>query len=337
MNETNETVARDDAAAETPANGASATPATTAPPTGPSGDTVVAATPPRHQLPAAIRVLRPRQWLKNVFVLAAPLAAGTLFHTGVLWRTLLAVVAFIAVSAAIYVVNDVRDAEDDRRHPVKRLRPIAAGEIRPVTALVIGACCALAGFALGFFLDTDFGAILVFYVLLQISYSLWLKDRPIIDLAVVTIGFLLRAISGGVATGLLLSQWFLLVAGFGSLFMVAGKRYSELVTLGSAAKTRPSLAGYTPTFLRFIWGMSAALVVSSYALWAFDQHHDDTWLGIPWAIVSIAPFALVIISYARVIDAGKAGEPEDAVLGDVTLLAMACLWLVCVALAIFAT
>ncbi len=177
--------------------------------------------------------MRPRQWVKNVLVFAAPLAAGSLFSPEVLVTSLWAFVAFCLVSASIYLINDVRDVEADRQHPKKRLRPIAAGELSVRTALVLAGVTAVASLALGFWVAPLLGVTLATYWVLQVGYSLFLKNQPIIDLAMVASGFILRAVAGGVASGIELSQWFLLVAAFGSLFMVAGKRYSEI------RRTRP--------------------------------------------------------------------------------------------------
>lgn len=289
--------------------------------------------PQRSRVPAVIRALRPKQWVKNLLVFAAPLAAGRVLQPSVLTSTLLALVAFIGVSAFVYLVNDARDAEDDRQHPTKRLRPIAAGELSVPVALVIAAVCLVGSLALGFWTSTTLGFVLVVYVVLQLGYTMWLKHRPIVDLAIVALGFLLRALAGGVASGIMISQWFLLVASFGSLFMVAGKRYSELVQLGPAAGTRPSLAAYSADYLRFVWASSATLVVTFYSLWAFDQRTRVLW-NVPWTAVSIAPFTLAILSYARDIDRGEAGEPENVVLHDPVLIVLGVLWLASTGLAV---
>ena len=289
---------------------------------------------PKSLLPAWLRAMRPKQWVKNVLVLAAPLAAGQLFVPAVLIPACWALLAFSLISASIYLVNDIRDVESDRLHPTKRFRPIAAGELAAGTAWVMAVITAAASLSIGFWVNPMLGAVLSLYLVLQLGYSFFLKDMPIIDLAMVSAGFLLRAVAGGVASGLVLSQWFLLVASFGSLFMVAGKRYSELTELGSEAKTRASLERYTPTYLREIWSISMAIVIMSYSLWAFDQ--SGNLLGVPWAAVSIAPFTLAILRYAMKIDHGKAGEPEDVVLHDHMLQALAVLWIVPVALAVFA-
>ena len=287
------------------------------------------------RLPAAVRAMRPRQWVKNVLVFAAPLAAGTLFDPRVLTNSALAFVAFSLVSASIYLINDVRDVESDRQHPKKRLRPIAAGELKPTAALVLAAACVVASLALGWWVAPLLGATLATYWVLQVGYSMFLKHQPIIDLAMVASGFLLRAIAGGVASSLLLSQWFLLVASFGSLFMVAGKRYSEMVELGPDAGTRASLARYTPSYLRYVWAVSSGALIMSYSLWAFDQSHGTQWVDVPWAAISIAPFTLALLRYAMTIDEGAAGEPEDIVLSDRVLQVLGVAWAIPVAISVF--
>ncbi|MCW2805026.1 MAG: decaprenyl-phosphate phosphoribosyltransferase [Propionibacteriaceae bacterium] len=286
------------------------------------------------RLPAAVRAMRPRQWVKNVLVLAAPLAAGQLLNSTVLAKAALAFVAFCLVSACVYLINDVRDVEEDRMHPRKRLRPIAAGEISSAAALVLAAVTGAAGFAIGFLTSVNLGITLAVYLVLQVIYSVFLKHLPVVDLAMVSSGFLLRAIAGGVATGIPLSQWFLLVASFGSLFMVAGKRYSELKDIGADAGTRRSLGRYSQSYLRFVWMLAAAMVLISYSLWAFENRSDPA-LGIPWTALSIAPFTLGLLQYALEVDAGAAGEPEDVVLHDHVLQAIGAVWLVLISIAVF--
>ena len=317
---------------------AATSPAATSPAAGsPAASSTVGPSPtssPRHRLPAVIRATRPRQWVKNVLVFAAPLAAGRLIETDVLWRTAAALVAFCLASAAVYLINDVRDVAEDRLHPTKRLRPIAAGELSASVAVILACCCAVISLAIGFVVAIPLGVTLLIYLLLQLIYSGWLKHLPIIDLAMVASGFLLRAVAGGVASNIPLSQWFLLVASFGSLFMVAGKRYSELVALGAEAGTRRSLERYTVSYLRFAWMLAAAMVIMSYSLWAFDNAHNGPW-GVPWSALSIAPLTLGLLQYAREIDTGAAGEPEQIVLHDHVLQVLGLLWAVLVAIGVF--
>lgn len=278
--------------------------------------------------------MRPKQWVKNVLVLTAPLAAGRVFEIDVLSATLLAMVAFIGVSSAIYLLNDIHDIEADRQHPKKRFRPIPAGELSIPLAWLLGFVTGAGGIALGFWVSVPLGITLASYMAIQFLYSYFLKDFPVVDLAVVASGFLLRAVAGGVATGIPLSQWFLLVASFGSLFMVAGKRYSEMRHLGPEAGTRKSLASYTESYLKFVWELAAVAVVMSYSLWAFEQRTGAD--GQPlWSAISIFPFTLAMLQYAFRIDRGEGGAPEDVVLHDRVLLALGLTWLVTIGLAVF--
>ena len=182
--------------------------------------------------------------------------------------------------------------------------------------------------------STPLGITLLVYISLQLLYSAFLKHLPVVDLAMVASGFLLRAIAGGVATGIPLSQWFLLVAAFGSFFMVAGKRYSEMKALGGEAGTRRSLTRYSESYLRFAWMLAAVMVLISYSLWAFENGGNGA-LGIPWTAISIAPFTLGLLQYALEVDAGTAGEPEEVVLHDHVLQGLGLVWLVVISIAVF--
>lgn len=289
---------------------------------------------PVSRLPAPIRALRPRQWVKNLLVVLAPLAAGWLFRPQVLAGVALAFVAFCLVSSAVYLLNDIRDVAEDRLHPKKRFRPIAAGELAVPVAAGMAVVLGLAGLGLGFWVAPALCLTLIVYSGVQVLYSTVLKHLPVIDLAVVSSGFLLRAIAGGVAVAVPLTQWFLLVASFGSLFMVAGKRYSELISVGAEAGTRRSLDRYSPSYLRFVWMLAAVLVVTSYSLWAFENRADPL-LGVPWTAISIAPFTLGMLQYALEVDAGQAGEPEDVVLHDHVLQGLGVIWLATISIAVF--
>jgi decaprenyl-phosphate phosphoribosyltransferase len=288
----------------------------------------------RSRLPAGVRAMRPRQWIKNLLVVTAPLAGGKLLAPGVIQGTALAFVAFCLVSATVYLINDVRDVEEDRLHPRKKLRPIAARELSPAAALVLAAITGVAGFTIGFLTSVPLGVTLTVYVAVQILYSVFLKHLPVVDLAIVASGFLLRAIAGGVASDIPLSQWFLLVASFGSLFMVAGKRYSEMKKIGADGGTRRSLERYSESYLRFIWMLAAVMVLISYSLWAFENKGHVVF-GVPWTALSIAPFTLGLLQYALEVDSGNAGEPEEVVLHDHVLQGIGLAWLVVISVAVF--
>ena len=145
-------------------------------------------------------------------------------------------------------------------------------------------------------------------------------------------GFLLRGVAGGAAAGIPLSQWFLLVAAFGALFMVAGKRYSELIVVGDAAATRKTLKEYSASYLRFVWSLSAGVTLTTYSLWAFELRKAHP--GFPWETLSIAPFVLALLRYAVDVDRGAAGAPEEIVLRDRVLLALGAIWLTFVVLGV---
>lgn len=278
---------------------------------------------------ALLSATRPRQWVKNLLVFAAPLAAGVLTDPHVLGRVLAAAAVMTLASASIYLFNDVIDAEADRHHPTKRLRPIAAGEVTPAAAVALGVVIAVAALAAGYAVASDLAIVVAVYLALQVGYVLGLKHQPVLDLAIITGGFLLRAIAGGVAADVPLSQWFLIVAAFGSLYMVAGKRYSELHTLGPDALTRRSLTLYSDSFLRFVWGTAAGVTIMGYCLWAFEIAPPS---GVPWQTISIAPFVIAMLRYGADIDRGAAGEPEEVVAHDRVLMALAAIWLATFAL-----
>jgi decaprenyl-phosphate phosphoribosyltransferase len=298
------------------------------------GTVDASATPDPGVVQALARAVRPRQWVKNLLVVAAPLAAGELGDGDVLVATVLALLSFCLAASAVYLVNDVADREVDRLHPVKRFRPVASGELPVRTALVVAAVLAVAAVALGAIASWELAVLVVAYLVLQVLYAVWLKHEPVLDISIVSAGFLMRAVAGGLAADLLLSQWFLLVSGFGSLFIVAGKRYSELHTLGSESGTRRSLVRYTDTYLRFVWSTAAGATVIAYSLWAFEQAPGT---GVPWHTISIAPFLMGLLRYAVDVDAGTAAEPEDIVFRDRVLQLIGVAWLVTVCLGVLAT
>lgn len=261
-----------------------------------------------------IRTMRPRQWVKNVLVLAAPFAAGDIAQLDVLADVAVAFVAFALAASGVYLVNDVQDVEADRAHPVKRTRPIAAGIVHPRVALAAAVLVFAGALAMSFLASIDLVIVTAVYIALQLSYCFWLKHQPVVDISIVASGFLMRAIAGGAATGIVLSQWFLLVAAFGSLFMVAGKRYAEIrLAERTGAKIRKSLERYSATYLRFVWTLSATVLIMTYGLWAFEISRTNASI---WPVISLAPFVVAVLRYAVDVDSGNGGEPEEIALGD---------------------
>ncbi|AZG46855.1 decaprenyl-phosphate phosphoribosyltransferase [Gordonia insulae] len=291
--------------------------------------------PPKNLATGLIKAVRPRQWVKNVLVLAAPLAAGSVGDGDVLGPVAIAFVAFCLVASCIYLVNDAMDVESDRNHPTKRYRPIAAGVVPVPLAFGLAVVLGVASLGIALIANWQTAVVIAIYLVIQLGYCFGLKNQAVIDICIVSSGFLLRAIAGGVAAEIVLSQWFLLVMAFGSLFMAAGKRYAELqLAERTGAKIRKALQYYTTTYLRFVWTLSATAVVVFYGLWAFDKNsgHDT---NVAYAI-SMVPFTIAILRYAVDIDGGQAGEPEEIALGDRILQLLAVAWLVCVGVAVYA-
>lgn len=289
---------------------------------------------PTSSAAAWVALLRPRQWLKNALVAAAPVAAGVPFGPEVVWPMIAAFAGLSLVASATYCLNDVADAERDRLHPTKRLRPVAAGRVSPVAALVAAAALAAGGFAVSALANSNLLIVLAVYLALTTAYSFGLKHVPVLDLLVVAAGFVLRAVAGGMAVDLPLSSWFLLVTSFGALLVVTGKRHSETLTLAdTAADHRPSLDGYPPAFLPLVLGVSLGLTLISYCLWAFEV--PSPGLSELAMTLSIAPFLAALLRYALVVMAGRAGEPEEVFLHDRPLQVAAVVWAGVFALGIY--
>jgi decaprenyl-phosphate phosphoribosyltransferase len=293
-----------------------------------------------QRTPAAVargvlKTMRPRQWVKNVLVLAAPFAAGDLLRPGIGLQLVVAFVAFSLAASGIYLVNDAKDVEADRAHPTKRHRPIAAGIVPPRLAVAVAVVLLLAAVAISLVASVQLVIVLAVYVVVQLAYCFWLKHQPVLDICIVASGFLLRAIAGGAATSIGLSQWFLLVAGFGSLFMVAGKRYAEMMLAErTGAKIRKSLESYSASYLRFVWGLSATVLITTYSLWAFEIR--ETQHNPIWSAISIVPFVVAVLRYAVDVDNGNGGEPEEIALGDRVLQVLALAWLAALTVAVYA-
>ena len=285
-------------------------------------------TPQRSPVTVAVgllKTMRPKQWIKNVLVLAAPFAAGDIFTAGITFHLALAFVAFSLAASGIYLVNDANDVEADRVHPTKRNRPIAAGIVPPQLAFVLAAVLLVAALVISWFGSVPLVIVLAVYIAVQLGYCFGLKHQPVLDICIVASGFLLRAIAGGAAAGIHLSQWFLLAAGFGSLFMVSGKRYAEMMLAErTGAKIRKSLEAYSASYLRFVWALSATVLIMNYCLWAFEireAHHNTVW-----SVISIVPFVVAVLRYSVDVDSGNGGAPDEIALRDRVLQVLAILW-----------
>jgi decaprenyl-phosphate phosphoribosyltransferase len=291
--------------------------------------------PPRPQLAAVVhertspggvvlRACRPRQWLKNVLVALAPAAGGVLTRPQVLLNVAIAFAAFCLVSSATYLVNDVRDRHQDRLHPRKRHRPVAAGELRPRGALRLAALMAASGLALALLVRPLLALVAASYVAVTTSYSIWWRRLVVADILAVAAGFVLRTVGGATAGGVGLSRSFLIVVSGCALFIVAGKRYAEL---RAPHPSRASLRRYSRHGLRVLLTASAAIACAAYAWWAFARAPR---------MLSLVPFVLWLCRYRGLLRAGAGEAPEELVTRDQGLLALGLLWAVLFAGGIYA-
>ena len=312
----------------------------------PTGDTAsgsIASEPGSESLVhGMVRLARPRQWIKNLLVFVAPGAAGVLLHLTVLWHASAAFGIFCLAASGTYYLNDARDVEADRAHPTKRRRPVAAGVVSVPLALTLGIVALAASVALAVVLaGWQLGLVMGAYLAVQIAYSGGLKNEPILDLACVSAGFILRAIAGGVATSVPLSNWFLIVVSFGSLLVVTGKRSGEKHLLGDdeahEGAVRQTLGLYTSSFLRTVRTLSAAVAVSAYCLWAFERAgqvhpgHDPIWFEL-----TIVPFVIALLHVLRLLDSGLGAAPEELALRDHRLQAYGVIWVALFAIGVYA-
>ncbi|MFN2463273.1 MAG: decaprenyl-phosphate phosphoribosyltransferase [Candidatus Dormibacteria bacterium] len=216
-----------------------------------------------------LRLLRPRQWVKNLLVLAAPLFAARLFEPAVLARSLVALAAFCMVSSAGYALNDVRDAARDRAHPIKRLRPVASGAISVRVALALSAVLAVAGIATGLADGVAVAICLGAYVVVMAGYSTWGRNRAMADVFLIATGFLLRAVAGAAAGPVTASPWFLALTLLLALMLGFGKRRAEMSLLGAGtAAARESLGVYSVPMLDQTLSALAASIIVLYAIYA---------------------------------------------------------------------
>lgn len=283
-----------------------------------------------------LRTGRPKQWLKNILVFAAPGAAGVLDDGSSLVRASLAFVSFCLAASGTYFWNDVFDVDVDRTHPTKRNRPIAAGTVSIPTARVVGVVLLVAALGVAALTQRwETIAIVGTYIALTLGYSVVLKQIAVVDLVAIASGFVLRAAAGAVAVDVPMSNWFVLCTTFGSLFIVAGKRYAELNELGDeAGSARSTLTEYSVGFLRIVLTVSLAATLVSYCQWAFETRElsSSDW---PLYELSIVPMLTALLRYGLVLDQGHGAAPEEVFANDRVLQVLGLAWLVVYGLAVY--
>ncbi|MDD5541816.1 MAG: decaprenyl-phosphate phosphoribosyltransferase [Acidobacteriia bacterium] len=279
--------------------------------------------------------LRPYQWTKNTLVFGGLIFSHSLLNSGALWTSLLAFVWFCCASSGVYLLNDLHDISEDRLHPTKQFRPIASGALNQSVAAVALVTLFLLSIWRGVALQRGFGIILIIYVVLNVSYTLLFKYVVILDVLVVAVGFVCRAVAGAVAIGVTASPWLILCTLMLALLVACGKRRSELVLLSDqAANHRKSLKDYSLQFLDLMMSMTGASVVITYALYTLAPETTTRFRTSGMVLTTPAVIYGVFRYLYLVHKRREGGDPARLLLKDWPTLINAFLWvgLVCVIL-----
>ncbi len=271
---------------------------------------------------AYLRLGRPKQWTKNGFVLAGVVFSGEALLPGALLSALLTFVAFCALSSAVYAANDALDVKEDRKHPLKRQRPVASGEISPRAAFAYAALLAVAGLSLGFFINAGVGLAGLAYLALQAVYTPVLKHLAVLDVMSISGGFVLRALAGVAAVGSPVSPWLIVCTGLLTLFLGFSKRRHELATLGEGAVGhRRNLREYSVPMLDQMMNIMISATLIAYSLYTFTVYENQLMMSsIPFVVYGVFRYMLLVHR-----DGG--GNPDTLLLADRPLQVTLLLWL----------
>ena len=275
-----------------------------------------------------LRLLRPPQWVKNTFVFAAPVFARRIFEPPVLLRTLVVFAAFCLLSSVVYIVNDLADREEDRLHPRKRLRPIAAGLIAPAPAIVVAVLLLLVSLTLLLYLSPAALLVGLTYLILMLLYSWTLKHRMLIDVITISMGFVLRALAGAVAIPVAISPWLITCTFTLCLFLGFSKRRCELAAfadVNQAGLHRPTLLRYSTDLLNHLLSVSAGIAVVTFLLYCMDERTVSS-LGTNYLIYTTPLVVYGIFRYAMLVESGQVSGPTDVILSDLPFIATVVSW-----------
>lgn len=271
-----------------------------------------------------ITLVRPRQWTKNLAVFAALVFSGQLTDAGLALTTMFAFVALALATGGLYAINDAIDAERDRQHPIKCERPVASGHISRGAAAGIGAAMLVAAFVLSVMLGTKFLAAIAGYLVMHLLYGFALKHVAIVDMLVISFGFVLRAVAGALVIDVPVSPWLVLCTGLLALFLAAAKRRHELLLLREhSSDHRPVLSEYSAELLDSFMVTLSAATITSYALYTFFEERAPGYsmmLTIPFVIYGVLRYQSLVLMR----DSG--GRPEEVLLSDRPILAAVGLW-----------
>jgi len=275
-----------------------------------------------------VRLLRPPQWVKNVFVFAGPVFGRQVFDSAVLGKTLLTFAAFCLLSSVVYIVNDVVDREEDRLHPRKRNRPIASGAVGAGSAIVVALVLLAVSVATLLAVSSAVLVVGLTYFALMMLYSFALKRRMLLDVIAISAGFVLRALAGAVAVPVAVSPWLITCTFTLCLFLGFSKRRCELAAFADAAEAglhRKTLLRYTPELLNHLLSVTAGIAVVTFLLYCMDDR-TVAELGTNYLIYTGPLVVYGIFRYAMLVESGRASGPTDVVLNDLPFVATVILW-----------
>ncbi|HBP51528.1 MAG: UbiA prenyltransferase [Candidatus Shapirobacteria bacterium GW2011_GWE1_38_10] len=288
---------------------------------------------------ALIQALRPNQWIKNLSLFAAAILTGQLLNPQVFSASILAFICFCLLSSSSYLINDLLDLDKDRLHPVKKFRPLARGAISKRDAIFLSIASALLGLFIALFINPTFFIVALIFILMQYSYSFFIKKKALLDIMGIAFFFIIRTYAGEVATGYHLPVWIMLAVIFLALFIASGKRRSEFYSTGKT--TRKALEGYNKSLLNFYTTIFAVCTLISYAMFTFFTEtvrfegiiHEFLLTNYPsaldrkWWMVTLLPVVFGIMRYGQIIFEMQEGErPERIIATDIPLLSAVLVW-----------
>lgn len=274
-------------------------------------------------------LLRPKHWIKNLFIFAALIFSLNLFDIGKFIISLRAFIAFSLISSFVYIINDIVDIEQDKRHPKKRNRPIASGKIALVNALLISIFCLIAGLIIAYFINLNTLIVITIYVIINIFYSIKIRNVVILDVITIALGFILRMIAGATAIEVGFSSWILLTTFSIALVLGFGKRRGEILLTSNnfSEDTRSVLKQYNIQYLDSIIISSVTLTIISYALYTIDSEviyrfgTDKLIYTVPFVIYGIFRYLYVIYKF------DNDGDPTEIVLKDKLIIYIVIIWI----------
>lgn len=277
---------------------------------------------------AAARLLRPQQWVKNLFVIVPVFFGGAITDTCCLAQSAVAFAAFCLAASAIYCLNDVLDAEADRQHPEKCRRPVASGAVGKPLALTLMGVMAVAAVAVSVLPQGGVAMLVAAYLALNVAYCLWLKHFAIVDVCVVAAGFVIRVMAGGMAAGIALSHWIVLMTFLLTLFLSLAKRRDDVVRMNRTGKAaRRNTERYNLTFMNQALTIAATVTLVCYIMYTIspegqeNMHTDNLYLTSVFVIIGLLRYMQIAVVDER------SGDPTDVALHDHFIQAVFALWL----------